>query len=92
MSLGAFWVSMAQALRIGPDHVELALEQPVRRGTATINVRWEDKEVFDAVQHWLSYQRSSSQSQWDVFSFLLSEALTNERSPLAEARLRLDAG
>jgi len=72
---------------LGPDRFELVPEGPIRRSTATLNLRWEDKEVFDAIKLWLAHEKGDPQSQWDVFSYLLAEALTNEGSPLSRAVL-----
>jgi hypothetical protein len=69
------------------DRYELALEAPVRRGTASINVRWEDKVVFDAIQAWASHRKGRYVSQWDAFSLLLGAALENEASELGRAQL-----
>lgn len=71
----------------GPERYELVPEARVRRGTASINVSWPDKEVFDAIQWWLTYRMGRPASQWDVFSFLLAAALENKESPLASAVL-----
>lgn len=71
----------------GALRFELVPEPPVRRGTATINVSWPDKEVFDAIQWWLSYQEGRLVTQWEVFSFILSAALQNEASPLHTAEI-----
>lgn len=77
---------MASAeLTSGQERFELVAEAPVRRATACVNVRWEDKEVFDAVRAWLSYRRGRVVSQWDVFSFVLATALENDSSELARA-------
>ena len=59
----------------------------MRRGTASVNVSWADKEVFDAIQWWLTYRTGRPASQWDVFSFILATALENRDSPLASAVL-----
>lgn len=72
-------------LKTGPDHVELAFEAPVRRGTACVNVRWEDKAVFDAVRAWLSWRRGEVVTQWEVFTYLLAVALQNEADDLHRA-------
>lgn len=72
---------------VGPDRVELVPQVRAGRGVATVNVSREDKEVFDAVQLWLQQRLGRGLSQWDVFSFLLGEALGNEDSPLREAAL-----
>ena len=71
----------------GSQRFELVPEDRVRRGTASINVSWADKEVFDAIQWWLTYRMGRPASQWDVFSFLLAAALQNKDSPLANAVL-----
>lgn len=69
----------------GAERFELAFEAPVRRGTSCVNVRWEDKAVFDAVRAWLSWRRGEVVPQWDVFTYLLSVALQNEQDPLHRA-------
>lgn len=71
----------------GPERFELVPEARVRRGTATINVSYADKEVFDAIQWWITYRLGRPANPWDVFSFLLGEALGNKESPLAKAVL-----
>jgi hypothetical protein len=73
--------------RSGPDVFELVPEERPRRGVATINVSYADKEVFDAIQLWLQHRRGVEQSQWDVFSFVLGAALESETSGLKQARL-----
>ena len=71
----------------GPEQFELVPEARATRGTFTINVSPADKEVFDAVKWWLSHKRGRPVTQWDVFSYLLGEALGNERSDLRRAEL-----
>lgn len=73
--------------RIGPDAFELVPHQRARRGLATVNVAYEDKEVFDAIHMWLSHLRGRTLAQWDVFSYLLAEALANKDSALHGALL-----
>lgn len=73
--------------RVGPDFFELVPSQRPRRGLATINVGYEDKAVFDAIQWWLAHHLGREVSQWDVFSYLLGESLGNEASALRRARL-----
>ena len=68
----------------GPDRYELVIEGPVKRSTATINIRWEDKAVFDSVQTWLAYQKGRPVHQWDVFTFLLAAALETDELAAAE--------
>lgn len=82
----SFGLVMSRSL-VGPDRVELVPQVRAGRGVATVNVSREDKEVFDAVQLWLQQRLGRGLSQWDVFSFLLGEALGNEDSPLREAAL-----
>lgn len=57
--------------------VALALEEPPGRGTSSLNVRHEDKVVFDALQAWWSVEQGRALSQWDAFSVLLALALEN---------------
>lgn len=71
--------------------VALAFEQPVGRGTASLNVRHEDKVVFDALQAWWSVERGRALPQWDAFSFLLAAALENPDVRLPEEVRRLAA-
>lgn len=71
----------------GHDRFELAFEEPVRRGTACVNIRHEDKAVFDAIQLWASHRRARSLSQWEVFSLVLAAALGNKEEDLAGAPL-----
>lgn len=72
---------------VGPEYYELAIEEQVQRGTSSINVRWEDKAVFDAIQVWLSYQRGASVTHWEVFTFILATALESESGALRAAQL-----
>lgn len=69
------------------DRYELALEEPVRRGTASVNVRWEDKVVFDAIQAWASHRKGRYVSQWDAFSLILAAALGNQDAEVGRAPL-----
>lgn len=71
----------------GSDRFELVPEERVSRGVACINISREDKAVFDAVQWWLQHRLGREAHQWDVFSFLLGEALLNRESPLQNATL-----
>lgn len=57
--------------------VRLEVESPPRRAVAGLNVRHEDKAVFDALQAWWSLERGRPLSQWDAFSILLAAALEN---------------
>lgn len=61
----------------------------MRRSTACLNIRWEDKEVFDAIQVWLACQKGRPVAHWDVFSFVLATALGNGASDLSRAELRI---
>jgi len=78
---------MSTAMRSGPDHFELAFEAPVRRGTACVNVRWEDKRIFDAIQLWASHRKGSPISQWDAFSMILAAALSNDDAEISRVPL-----
>lgn len=78
---------MAESRKTGHDRYELVPDLPVRRATATVNIRWDDKTVFDGIKTWLQYERGRPITQWDVFTFILAAALENEASPLHKARL-----
>lgn len=54
---------------------ELVPELPVARAFSSVNVRREDKEVFDQLQKWWSAMEDRDLSQWDVFSRVLAFAL-----------------
>ncbi|MEA3200615.1 MAG: hypothetical protein QOE90_2043 [Thermoplasmata archaeon] len=73
----------------GAEHVpfnpyELALETPPPPRLGSINVRPEDKAVFDAVQKLVSFHRGRSVTQWELFTMLLADAVANKRGLLAE--------
>ena len=72
---------------VGPDRFELVPQARPSRGVACINISREDKEVFDAIQWWLQHRLGREAHQWDVFSFLLGEALGNRESVLRNATL-----
>lgn len=71
------------------DRFELAFEEPVRRGTACVNIRHEDKAVFDAIQLWMSHRKGRSLSQWEAFSMVLAAALENKDAEVASAAVRV---
>jgi len=54
------------------------------RAFACINVRPEDKVVLDALQGLLSFHKGRKLSQWDVFTVLLADALTNREGVVAQ--------
>lgn len=56
---------------------ELAVEMPPPRRTRTIQLRVEDKEVFDSLQAWWFYETGQRLPQWEVFTLVLADALEN---------------
>lgn len=68
-----------------PRDVELAVETPVVRKTATVQVRPEDKAVFDALQAWWHFRHGSRLTQWELFSLVLAAAVSNREGALAPA-------
>lgn len=68
-----------------PGSLELAFEtQPVRK-VATLQTRFEDKDVTDALQAWVRVRFGRSLTQWELYSFILAAALSNESSLFAGA-------
>lgn len=65
--------------------MELALEESPRRAVSSVNLRREDKFVFDALQAWLSMREARPVPQWDVFTLVLAAALENPSFEAAEA-------
>lgn len=78
---------MSSSAPSGHDRYELAFEEPVRRGTASLNIRHEDKAVFDAIQLWASHRRGRALTQWEAFSLILAAALGNKEAEVANAPL-----
>jgi hypothetical protein len=66
------------------DPHELALEKAPLPRFGTVNVRPEDKAVFDAMQQLMSFHRGRSITQWELFTILLADAMTNRKGVLAE--------
>lgn len=50
-----------------------------RRAVTSINVRHEDKAVFDHLHSWLVLRERQPLSQWDAFSVVLRAALGNPK-------------
>lgn len=65
--------------------VELALETPVVQKTATLQVRPEDKAVFDALQAWWHFRMGKRLTQWELFTIVIAAAVSNEKGALAPA-------
>jgi hypothetical protein len=54
---------------------ELAVDERPRRAFSSVNVRFEDKEIFDILQGHLTALRGRALPHWDVFNVLLAEWL-----------------
>lgn len=50
-----------------------------RRAVTSVNLRHDDKALFDHLHTWWSLQEGRSLRQWDAFSILLAAALDNPR-------------
>lgn len=48
---------------------------PPTRVLTTLNVRRDEKAVFDALQSWWSYREGRSLQQWEVFGIILQTAI-----------------
>lgn len=57
------------------------LVQPMRV-LSSLNVRRDEKALFDAYQMWLSYREGRSIQQWEAFAFLMRCAFENHGHPL----------
>lgn len=57
--------------------VGLDVDVSPRRAVASVNVRRDDKAVFDALHAWWSVERRRPLTQWEAFSVLLAVALEN---------------
>ena len=68
------------------DVFDLAVDAPMVRKVATIAVRPDDKEVFDAVQAWWHFRHKERLTQWELFTAVLAGALTNEKGRFVGAR------
>lgn len=66
--------------------MELAVETPVVRKTATVQVRPEDKVLFDALQAWYLFTAGKRLTQWELFTLVLVDALENQAGRFAGAR------
>lgn len=67
----------AAARAAPPASLELALESLPVRKVATFAVRWEDKVILDSMQAWWSYKNRQRMTQWELVSFVVSDALAN---------------
>jgi len=65
--------------------VELAFETPVVQKTSTVQVRPEDKLVFDALQAWWHFRHGKRMTQWELFSVVLACAVANREGALHPA-------
>ena len=65
--------------------MELAVGTPPVRKVATLAVRYEDKEVSDALQAWYHVRFGRPVTQWELFSLVLAAALANEGGVFAGA-------
>ena len=63
---------------------ELVPEEPVARPYSSVNVRREDKEVFDQLQLWWSMTERDL-TQWDAFSRVIALVLTHPEADLPPA-------
>ncbi|HVM44374.1 MAG TPA: hypothetical protein VM582_00460, partial [Candidatus Thermoplasmatota archaeon] len=73
------------ARALPPGSLELAVEGPVVRKTATVQIRPEDKEVFDALQAWWFLRHGRRVTQWELFTELLAAATEARGGPFAGA-------
>lgn len=72
-----------------PSRYELAIETPLRRALTSVNLRPEDKAVFDALQAFYSLRQGRALRQWEVFSLVLAEALASQEAELRAAGFRV---
>ena len=75
----------ARALHL-PTRPVLEVEAPASRGVTCVNVRREDKALFDELQSWWSFTHGQPLSQWDTFTLLLAAALGNGDADLPPRR------
>lgn len=66
--------------------VELALDVFPQARLATVMLRREDKEVFDALQAWWHFRHGRRLTQWELFSLILAEALEDPAGRFGPAR------
>lgn len=66
---------------------ELVPEERASRPFSCVNVRREDKEVFDLLQWWWSCRAGSALPQWVVVSRLVALALTHAEADLPPAEV-----
>jgi hypothetical protein len=50
----------------------------------SLNLRFEEKELFDVLHSWWALRSGRSLKQWDAFSILLAYALANPVADLPE--------
>lgn len=68
-----------------PGSLELAFETAPIQKVATIQARFEDKDVFDALQAWFRVRHGRALTQWELFSIVLAVALGADDSILSGA-------
>lgn len=68
-----------------PPPVELAFETPVLQKTSAVQVRPEDKQVFDALQAWWHFRHGKKLTQWEMFTIVLTTAVANRDGALHPA-------
>ncbi|GEM_PF-3887645 len=66
------------------DPHALIMETPLPPRLASINVRPEDKAVFDAMQGLVTFHRGRPVTHWELFTMILADAMTNQDGVLAE--------
>jgi hypothetical protein len=57
--------------------VGLDVDVSPRRSVAGVNIRRDEKPIYDALLAWWSVERGRTLTQWEAFSILLSFALTH---------------
>jgi hypothetical protein len=63
-----------------PRDVELVPDGPVVHFLASLQVRRDDKEVFDQLKAWWSLKRGREVTQWEAFTLVLAAALEHEEA------------
>jgi hypothetical protein len=66
------------------DPYELLFEAPPPPRLATINVRLEDKAVFDAMQGLINFHKGRRVSQWELFTIVLADAIASPEGAAAQ--------
>lgn len=69
--------------------MELVVDGPVVQKVATVAVRPDDKQVFDALQSWWRLQYGERLTQWELFTHVLAAALEDGSGVFAGARERV---